>query len=95
MFIVNLKFSKNKVKASELMAGHNEWIKKGFDDGIFLLVGSIEPGQGGMVMAHSVSLEDLEARVKLDPFVQEDVVSSEITQVSPKMADERLTFLVK
>ena len=95
MFIVNLKFSKNKVKAGELMAGHNEWIKKGFDDGVFLLVGSIDPGQGGMVMVHNTSLEDLESRVKLDPFVQENVVSSEITQISPKRADERLSFLVK
>jgi uncharacterized protein YciI len=95
MFIVYLKFSNNKPKAAELMVGHNEWIKKGFDDGVFLLVGSIEPGQGGMVVAHNTTFADLESRVKLDPFVVEDVVSSEIIQVSAKKADGRLSFLVK
>ena len=32
MFIVLLKFSDNKGKASQFMEGHNEWIKRGFDE---------------------------------------------------------------
>ncbi len=95
MFIVNLKFSQNKSKASEYMAGHNEWIKKGFDDGVFLMVGSIEPGKGGIVLVHSTTPEDLELRVKQDPFVAEDIVSFEIVQVSPKKTIEPLSFLVQ
>ena len=43
MFIVLLKFSENRVNAKMHMEKHNAWIKKGFDDGVFLLVGSIEP----------------------------------------------------
>ena len=34
MFIVILKFSDNKEQASEFMESHNEWIKRGFDDGV-------------------------------------------------------------
>ncbi len=94
MFIILLKFSENKAKAKEHMEGHNAWIKKGFDDGVFLLVGSIEPAQGGSVFAHNVSLEELEQRVNDDPFVSENVVQAEIIEVSPKKADERLDFLV-
>ncbi len=26
------------------MLGHNGWIKRGFDDGVFLLAGSLQPG---------------------------------------------------
>ena len=37
MFIALLKFSDNKGKASQFMEGHKEWIKRGFDDGVFLL----------------------------------------------------------
>ena len=40
MFIVLLRFSDNKGRASQFMEGHKEWIKRGFDDGVFLLVGS-------------------------------------------------------
>ncbi len=39
MFIVLLEFSDNKGQASQFMEGHKAWIRRGFDDGIFLLVG--------------------------------------------------------
>jgi hypothetical protein len=41
MFIVLLRFSDNKHKAAGFMNGHNEWIRRGFDDGVFLMVGSL------------------------------------------------------
>ena len=41
MFMVLLKFSENKAQASQFMEAHNAWIKQGFDDGVFLLVGSL------------------------------------------------------
>ena len=94
MFIVLLKFSKNKDHASQLMEGHKEWIKRGFDDGVFLLVGSLQPNSGGGIVAHNVSLSDLRNRVNDDPFVAENVVSAEILEITPSRADERLKFLL-
>ena len=94
MFIVLLKFSDNKATAPDHMAGHNAWLKQGFDDGVFMLAGSIEPGQGGAILAGNVSREGLGALVKSDPFVIEDVVTAEIVEVSPKKAIEGLQFLV-
>ena len=94
MFIVLLKFSDNKATAPDHMAGHNAWLKQGFDDGVFMLAGSIEPGQGGAILADNVSRVGLEARVKMDPFVIGDVVTAEIVEISPKKAVEELQFLV-
>jgi len=53
MFVVLLKFSDNKNKAGEFMEDHNQWIKSGFDDGVFILVGSLQPNLGGSVIAHN------------------------------------------
>lgn len=94
MFIVLLKFSGNKGQASQFMAGHKEWIKRGFDDGVFLLVGSLQPNLGGGIVAHNISLSDLQDRVNDDPFVSEKVVSAEILEITPSKADERLEFLL-
>ena len=94
MFVVLLRFSENKSKAGEFMEGHNKWIKQGFDDGVFLLVGSLVPGLGGSVITHNTSLSELQERVNKDPFVTENVVSAEILEIDPKKADERLSFLV-
>lgn len=94
MFMVLLKFSDNKAQAGELMVGHNEWISRGFEEGVFLMVGSLHHGLGGAIMAHNISLADLKARVNDDPFVAQNVVSAEIHEITPSRADERLQFLV-
>ena len=94
MFIVLLKFAENKSKAPEFMDGHNQWIKRGFDEGIFLLAGSLQPGLGGSILADGESRQALENRVKQDPFVVENVVTPEIFEIEAKMTDGRLDFLL-
>lgn len=94
MFIILLKFSDNKAKASQFMEGHNEWIKRGFDDGVFVLAGSLKPNGGGGVVARDTSLADLQSRVRTDPFVAEKVVTAEILEIAPSRADARLNFLI-
>lgn len=94
MFIILLKFSTNKAQAGQFMDGHNAWLKRGFDDGVFLLAGSLQPNLGGGIVAHNTSLPDLQDRVNTDPFVAEDVVSAEILEITPAKADERLKFLL-
>ena len=93
MFIVLLRFSENKSQAGEFMDGHNAWLKQGFDDEIFLLAGSLQPNQGGGIMAHNTTLEELQDRVNNDPFVANDVVRTEILEITPAKADDRLQFL--
>ena len=94
MFVVLLRFSVNKAQAKQFMEGHNAWIKRGLDDGVFLLIGSLHPNLGGAVVAHSVSLADLQSRVNEDPFVAADVVRAEILEITPSRTDERLAFLL-
>jgi uncharacterized protein YciI len=94
MFIVLLRFSANKGRAGEFMDGHREWLGRGFDDGVFLLAGSLQPASGGGILAHNTSLPELESRVNEDPFVAGNVVSAEIIEMAPSRADERLSFLL-
>lgn len=94
MFIVLLRFSANKDQAGQFMDGHKDWIERGFADGVFLMVGSLQPSSGGGILAHNTTLQDLERRVGADPFVAENVVDAEIIELSPAKADERLRFLV-
>lgn len=93
MFIVLLRFSNGKSKARDLMAAHNEWIERGFENGVFLVVGSLQPGLGGAVVAHNTTRAELEARVQSDPFVTHDVVTAEILEVSLSKKDPRLAFV--
>ena len=93
MFIVSLKFSDNKSAAPAFMEAHNEWIAKGFADGVFQCVGSIKPAAGGALIAVGESREALQERVRADPFVQQDVVVAEITEVEVKRTSPELAGL--
>ncbi len=94
MFIILLRFSDNKAQASQFMEAHKEWLKSGFDDGVFLLAGSLEPDLGGAIVAHNASLAAIQTRVNADPFVAENIVKAEIFEIEASRADERLKFLV-
>lgn len=93
MFIVLLSFA-DKSRAGQFLEGHMQWLKRGFDDGVFLLSGSLQPNRGGGIIAHNTSLAELQARVNADPFVAGKVVSAEIVEIAPSKADRRLQFLL-
>lgn len=92
MFVVTLRFV-DRTKAPQFMDGHNAWIKRGFDEGVFLLAGGLQPNAGGAILAHNTSRAEFEARVQADPFVAEGVVSADILEIAPSRSDERLAFL--
>lgn len=94
LFLVFLKFSANKGQAGQFMDGHKQWLKRGFEDGVFLLAGSLEPNSGGAIIAHKTSRPALQERVKADPFVAENVVTADIVEIEPARADARLQFLL-
>jgi uncharacterized protein YciI len=94
VFVVLLRFAANKAQAFQFMDGHKAWIQRGMEDGVFLVVGSLQPNAGGAILAHGISLSELEARVNEDPFVEENVVSAEILEMTPARTDERLNFLM-
>jgi len=95
MYIILLRFSRNRQAAADHMAGHKAWLAKGFEDGAFLMAGSIGPGQGGAVIARGASLEAVEEIVKSDPFVREDVVEAEILAFAASAARDDLRFLLE
>lgn len=92
MFVISLRFT-DKTKAPPLMDRHKAWIKRGFEDGVFLVAGSLQPNAGGAILAHKVSRTEIDARLQDDPFVAEGVVSAEVLEVTPGLTDDRLAFL--
>ncbi|MGQ9368970.1 YciI family protein [Azospirillum sp. ST 5-10] len=94
MHIVLLNVSDDRAKAGAFLDGHREWLRRGFDDGVFLLAGSLPGGRGGAILAHGLSLAELSERVNADPFVVERLVQPEILTITPSMTDPRLKALL-
>ena len=93
MYIVTLSLTSQKSKAPEFMAAHNAWIARGFDEGVFLLVGSLKPQGGGAILVAGSDRAALEQRIADDPFVQEGIAIPKIQEIAPARTDERLSFL--
>lgn len=94
MFLILLKFSTSKPRAPEFMAAHVDWLKQGFDDGVFDVAGSLQPQLGGGILARAATRAEVEARVATDPFVVEDVVTAEILELTPSRASADFAFLL-
>ncbi len=75
------------------MEAHQAWLAQGFSDGVFLAAGSLDDGAGGAILAFGEDRDALEARVAADPFVQEGIVTAEITGFTLARTDARLGFL--
>jgi len=94
VFIVLLRFAAGRDQAGRLMQAHKAWLQQGFDEGVFLLAGSLQPQSGGVVLAQGLPLPEIKARVDADPFVAENVVSAEIIEIAPNKAQQALAFLL-
>ena len=94
MFMVFLRFTENRDRLRDFLDEHKAWLNQGYDEGVFLLSGSLQENGGGVVLAHNVSLAELQARVNEDPFVLEQIADVEILEVTPSKVDERLKFLL-
>ncbi|HHM05852.1 MAG TPA: hypothetical protein ENJ19_08925 [Gammaproteobacteria bacterium] len=94
MFVILLKFSDNKGQAGQYLDGHKAWLKRGFDEGVFVLAGSLQTNSGGGIIAHNTTLSELQDRVDSDPFVMKNIVTAEVLEITPSKADERLQFLL-
>lgn len=95
LFIVFLRFGQNRAQASQWMAGHKRWIQQGLADGSFLLAGSLEDAQGGVVLATGCDSATVLARVEQDPFVVHGVVTAEIHAVTPALMADGMAALLQ
>ena len=94
MFIILLKFSKNREQAGLFMDSQMKWLKQGFDENTFFLAGTIMPATGGAILAKGASFEAIQKRVQQDPFVIENIVEAEILEIKPAKLDERFTQIL-
>lgn len=56
---------------SHLVPEHHAFLKKGYEDGLFLFSGPQVPPHGGFLVARASSREELDIRLAGEPFVRE------------------------
>jgi uncharacterized protein YciI len=72
---------------------HNEWVKKYFENGLFLIAGPKTDKTGGVIITKPINKSDLEKILITDPYITEDVAEYEIIEFECKLTQQQLDFL--
>lgn len=94
MHIIFLKFGPERTQAGQWMAEHLQWIRQGIDEGVFLMAGSLDNAQGGVVLAVNLESDQVQHRVAQDPFVIHGVVRAEVHAVAPSLMARGMAALL-
>ena len=81
MFILSLTYTAELLEVDRHIEPHMDWVKNGYDRGIFLASGRKNPRTGGVIFARGNRAE-IDAIVAADPFTLHGVAKYEITEVA-------------
>lgn len=90
VYIVILTYIKPLEEVDAAIPAHVEWLKKGYEEGIFLASGRRIPRNGGVILAKCESLASLEESLRQDPFQVLKLATSESIPFEPSMKTELL-----
>jgi uncharacterized protein YciI len=81
MFILSLTYTAELSDVDLHIEPHMDWVKDGYDRGIFLASGRKNPRTGGVIFARGTKAE-IDEIVATDPFTVHGVADYQITEVA-------------
>ncbi|MFM2482801.1 YciI family protein [Celerinatantimonas sp. YJH-8] len=93
MFIVSLTYLYDLAKVDEYLIAHRQYLDSLYARGKLLVSGGKKPRDGGIILAHQVTREELDELLTHDPFYQQGLARYEITEFTPRQTAESLAFL--
>ncbi|CAG9297624.1 YciI family protein [Celerinatantimonas diazotrophica] len=94
MFIVSLTYLCDLAKVDAHLVAHRQYLDDLYAQGKLLLSGGKKPRDGGIILAHNVTREELNELLTQDPFYQQGVARYEVTEFTPRQTAENMAFLV-
>ncbi len=91
MYIISLTYHAPLDDVETLLERHVTWLKRGYEQGLFVASGRKNPRTGGVILAKSVAREEIDAFLKQDPF--QAVANYEVIDFQPSMTAEAFTAL--
>jgi uncharacterized protein YciI len=85
MFIVTLTYLKPVEEIDALMNEHVAWLKRHYEDGLFVASGRRVPRVGGVILARSGDEPALRAALAADPFAVHSAARFDVVEFAPSM----------
>lgn len=95
MFIISVTYQQPLEVVEQHLADHLAFLDRYFAAGTFVASGRKVPRTGGIILATSVTKEQLTAILQEDPFKQHGVASYEIIEFEPNRTGPDYTWFLK
>lgn len=82
-FVVEVTYTIPAEQFGDLTAQHRAFLDQGFERGMLLCAGPMEPRTGGMIVARAESLADLQALFANDPYIVNNVATYRYIEFHP------------
>lgn len=79
MYVVTLIYKQPLEEVDKHRQAHLGWVRHQYEAGHFIASGACMPRTGGVILARSMSREDLDTLLAEDPFKQRDMADYQIT----------------
>jgi uncharacterized protein YciI len=87
MFVISLTYQASLDEIDAALPAHVEWLREGYDRGLFVASGRKVPRTGGMIFAIG-ERETIERKLENDPFRQAGFATYDVTEfVATMVAD--------
>jgi uncharacterized protein YciI len=85
MFIILLRYKKDIAEVDIYLSAHREFLKKYFENGVFLISGRKNPRDGGVIIALGDKREEIVSIIENDPFYINHIAEYDIVEFIPTM----------
>ena len=82
-FIIRIDYLVPLQKIEEIISDHREFLQEGYDKGILLFSGPMNPRTGGIVAARSGSMEEIQSFFQHDPYYINKAAEYNFTEFDP------------
>lgn len=83
LFALTLTYIKPLTEIDRLLDGHRLYLKRYYEQGVFLVSGAQEPRVGGFILARAASKAQVERLIQDDPFLSEGAAQYTIVEFRP------------
>lgn len=94
MYLLNVSFTKPADEVAPHVASHSVWVKKYFDEGLFLMAGPKKSKLGGAILTKSIDKKLLMKILSEDSYIVEDVAEYQIIDLDCKLVAPGLEILM-
>ena len=88
LFIVELTYKKDLSMVDAHLEEHITFLEKYYANGTFIFSGRKNPRNGGVILCHASSLQNVEKLLQDDPFFKNDIADYDITEFMPTKYSE-------